>query len=174
MNTLLNKYAKEIEQIRAKYPADQQRSALMPLLFLAQRNEGYVSLQSMHDIGQILDVSTTEVASLVGFYSLFHQEPGGRYRIQVCNDIACALRGADEFLKQLSEYLGVKLGETTPDGLFTLEGVMCLASCHNAPMFQVQGDGVIRYHDHQTLETAIAFIEGVRANAAHQSRETKS
>ena len=170
MNILLSKYGKEIDKIRAKYPPDQQRSAIMPLLFLAQRNDGFVSLQSLHEIGEILDISTTDVASLVGFYTLFHEEPGGRYYIQVCNDIACALRGADEFLKQLCEYLGVKPGETTPDGLFTVEGVTCLASCANAPMFQVQGDGEIHYHDHQTLETAIAFIEQVRQN---HSRETE-
>jgi NADH-quinone oxidoreductase subunit E len=166
---MLSKYAKEIERIRAKYPADQQRSALMPLLFLAQRNDGYVSLQAMHEIGEILDVSTTEVTTLVGFYSLFHQEPGGRYRIQICNDIACALRGSDQFLQQVCEYLGVKPGETTGDGLFTVEGVMCLASCHNAPMFQVQGDGAIHYHDHQTLDTAIAFIENVRKQHAREA-----
>ncbi|MCE5207001.1 MAG: NAD(P)H-dependent oxidoreductase subunit E [Chloroflexi bacterium] len=169
MNQLLSKYEKEIERIRAKYPADQQRSALMPLLFLAQRDEGYISLQSMHEIGEILEISTTEVTTLVGFYSLFQQEPGGRYRIQICNDIACALRGADEFLQQVCDYLGVKPGETTEDGLFTVESVMCLASCLNAPLFQVQGDGAIRYHDHQTLETAIAFIESVRENQAREA-----
>lgn len=168
MNQLLSKYPKEIERIKAKYPPDQQRSALMPLLFLAQREEGYISLQSLVDIGEITGVTTTEVATLTGFYSLFHQDPAGKYRIQICNDIACAMRGADTFLQQVCDYLGIKPGETTADGLFTVEGVMCLASCHNAPMFQVQGDGVIRYHDHQTLETAIAFIEEVRKN---QTRE---
>jgi NADH-quinone oxidoreductase subunit E len=168
VNQLLSKYPKEIERIKAKYPPDQQRSALMPLLFLAQREEGYISLQSLVDIGEITGVTTTEVATLTGFYSLFHQDPAGKYRIQICNDIACAMRGADTFLQQVCDYLGIKPGETTVDGLFTVEGVMCLASCHNAPMFQVQGDGVIRYHDHQTLETAIAFIEEVRKN---QTRE---
>lgn len=167
MNVLLSKYGDEIERIRAKYPVEHRRSAVMPLLFLAQRNEGYVSLQSMNEIAEILDISTTDVATLVGFYTLFHEERGGRYRIQVCTDIACALRGADEFFKQLCEYLDVQPGGTTQDGLFTVEEVMCLASCHNAPMFQVQGDGEIVYHDHQTIETAKAFIEEIRHQ--HQS-----
>ena len=162
MNILLSEYKEEIERIQAKYPAEHRRSAVMPLLFIAQRKDGYVSEQSMQEIADILGISSTEVASVVGFYTLFHEEPGGRYRIQVCNDIACALRGADEFLNQLCEYLGVQPGETTEDGLFSVEAVMCLASCHNAPMFQVQGDGAIAYHDHQTLETAKIFIEEKR------------
>lgn len=172
MNILLSKYKGEIDRIRSKYPVDQRRSAVMPLLFLAQRTEGFVSLQSMQEIAEILEISTTDVASIVGFYTLFHEEPGGSYRIQVCTDLACALRGADQFLEQLCDYLQIKPGETTADGLFTVEAVMCLASCHNAPMFQVQADGQITYHDHQTLETAKAFIEEKRKQS-HSKRESK-
>ena len=174
MNILLSEYKEEIDRIQAKYPPEHRRSAVMPLLFLAQRKEGYVSEESMQEIADILDISSTEVASVVGFYTLFHEEPGGRYRIQVCNDIACALRGSEEFLTQLCETLGVKPGETTEDGLFTVEEVMCLASCHNAPMFQVQGDGRISYHDHQTIETAKVFIEELRKQARSDipSKET--
>ena len=162
MNILFSENKEEIERIKAKYPAEHRRSAVMPLLFLAQRKEGFISEESMQEIGDILDISSTEVASVVGFYTLFHEEPGGRYRIQVCNDIACALRGADEFLNQFCEYLGVQPGETTEDGLFSVEAVMCLASCNKAPMFQVQGDGAITYHDHQTLDSAKVFIEEKR------------
>ena len=173
MNVLLSKYGDEIERIRAKYPVEHRRSALMPLLFMAQRNEGYVSVQSMQEIAEILDLTTTEVATLVGFYTLYHEEPGGRYRIQICTDIACALRGADRFLEEVCDYLGVKPGETTEDGLFTVEEVMCLASCHNAPMFQVQGDGKIVYHDHQTLDTTKAFIEETRRQNAGDNTASK-
>ncbi len=174
MNVLLSKYQEEIDRIRVKYPVEQRRSAVMPLLFLAQRTEGYVSLQSMQEIAEILEISTTDVASIVGFYTLFHEEPGGRYRIQVCTDLACALRGSEQFFEQLCEYLEVKPGETTADGLFTVEAVMCLASCNNAPMFQVQGDGCISYHDHQTLETAKAFIQEKRSQLKNDrpSKET--
>jgi NADH-quinone oxidoreductase subunit E len=173
VNVLLSKYGDEIERIRAKYPVEHRRSAVMPLLFLAQRNEGFVSLQSMNEIAEILDISTTEVATLVGFYTLFYEEPAGRYRIQICTDIACALRGADVFVKELCEYLDVQPGETTDDGLFTIEEVVCLASCHNAPMFQVQGDGKITYHDHQTLETAKTFIEEIRRQHAGDENSSK-
>lgn len=162
MNEMLSKYREEIEAILAKYPAENKRSAVMPLLHLAQRDQGYVSQQAMSEISEILDISTTEVASVTGFYSLYYEEPHGRYRIQVCNDLPCAMRGADKFLAEVCEYLGIAVGETTPDGLFTVEAVKCLAACHRAPMFQVQGDGDIVYHENQTLETAKSWIEEVR------------
>ena len=160
MNALQEKYAEEIKDILAKYPAERTQSAVMPLLYIAQREGGYVTKQDMFDIGEILDMTSTEVASIVGFYTLYHDKPGGKHRIQVCNDMPCALRGADEFLKKLCENVGIQVGETTEDGLVSIEGVMCLAACDTAPMFQVQtGDG-IQYHENQTLESTMALIEG--------------
>ena len=162
MNEILEKYKEEVEAILAKYPENFQRSAVMPLLYLAQREQGYVSRRAMADIAEITGISVTEVASVAGFYTLFYEEPHGRYHIQVCNDLPCAMRGAEQFLQELCGYLGVEVGETTADGLFTVEAVKCLAACHRAPMFQVQGDGDIAYHEHQTLETAKAWIEEIR------------
>jgi NADH-quinone oxidoreductase subunit E len=162
VNEILSKYKEEVDAILAKYPADFKRSAVMPLLYLAQRDPGYVSRRAMAEIGEILGISTTDVASIAGFYSLYYEEPHGRYHIQVCNDLPCAMRGADKFLAEVCDYLGIGVGETTPDGLFTVEAVKCLAACHRAPMFQVQGDGDIAYHENQTLETAKAWIEDVR------------
>jgi len=162
VNGMLSKYKEEIGAILAKYPPDSKRSAVMPLLHLAQREQGYVSKQAMVDIGELLGISTTEVASVAGFYSLYYEEPQGRYHIQVCNDLPCTMRGADQFLAAVCEYLGVGVGETTPDGLFTVEAVKCLAACHRAPVFQVQGDGDITYHENQTLETVKSWIEEVR------------
>jgi NADH-quinone oxidoreductase subunit E len=172
VNELLNRYKDEIEEILAKYPADFKRSAVMPLLYLAQRKEGYVSRRAMAEIAEIVGVATTDVASIDGFYSLFYDEPHGRYHIQVCNDLPCAMKGADAFLKELSDYLGIKVGETTPDGLFTLEAVKCLAACHRAPMFQVQGDGDIVYHENQTMELTRTWIEEVRRKVAAPSTAT--
>ena len=162
MNEILSKYKEEVEEILARYPADFKRSGVMPLLYLAQREQGYVSRRAMADIGEILGISTTEVASVAGFYSLYYEEPHGRYHIQVCNELPCAMRGADKFLAAVCAYLGIGVGETTPDGLFTVEAVKCLAACHRAPMFQVQGEGDIVYHENQTLETAKTWIEEVR------------
>ena len=158
-----DKYTDEIETILAKYPPEHKRSAVMPLLYLAQREKGYVTKDVIAEIGEILDITSTEVASIIGFYTLYYDKPGGKYRLQVCNDLPCALRGADEFLDQLCENLGVKVGETTEDGLLSLEAVMCLAACHRAPMFQVQsGDGLV-YHEDQTVESALEVVEGLRA-----------
>ena len=125
---IAEKYAAEIKTILTKYPSDQKRSAVMPLLYLAQRDEGYVTKGEMIEIGEILDITPTEVASIIGFYTLYYDQPEGKIRIQVCNDLPCALRGADEFLDKLCENLGIKVGETTPDGSVTVEAVMCLAA----------------------------------------------
>lgn len=159
MNALKEQYGKEIEQILKKYPDDQRRSGVMPLLYIAQREDGYVTKIDMQDIADILNIAITEVATIVGFYTLYHEKPGGKYRIQVCNDLPCALQGADEFLERLCANVGIKVGETTEDGIVTVEGVMCLAGCDTAPMFQVQtGDG-LTYHENQTLEGALDLIK---------------
>jgi NADH-quinone oxidoreductase subunit E len=165
LNALRNRYPDEIRAILAKYPPEYKRSAVMPLLHLAQRELGHVPVEAIDEIAEIVEISSTEVASIAGFYSLFHEEPGGRYRIQVCTDLPCALRGAEEFLKGLGAALGIQPGETTADGLISLEEVKCLAACHRAPMFQLQGDGEITFHEHQSVETAIALIDELRAKA---------
>lgn len=163
---LAEKYAAEIENILAKYPPDQKRSAVMPLLYLAQREDGYVTKEDMAEIGGILGITSTDVASIVGFYTLFYDQPEGDIRIQVCNDLPCALRGADEFLEQLCENLGVKVGGTTQDGSVTVEAVMCLAACDKAPMFQVQSGEGIAYHENQTVSSALEAIEALRKKEA--------
>jgi NADH-quinone oxidoreductase subunit E len=165
VNELLNNYPDKVRRILAKYPAEHKRSAVMPLLYLAQSETGRISQERMADIAEITGISVTEVASVAGFYSLFHEEPGGRYRIQVCTDLPCALRGATAFLEQVCGFLGVKPGETTADGLFTVEEVKCLAACHRAPMFQLQGDGDINYHENQSLDTFKEIVEGLRRSA---------
>lgn len=163
MNSLLEKYPQEIERILAKYPPDQKRAAVMGLIYLAQREQNFITKQSLLEIGEILDLSATDVGSLVGYYTLYHGEPQGRYRIQVCNDLPCALRGADEFLEKLCENVGIQVGETTPDGSITIEAVMCLAGCNRAPLFQVQSGDDISYHEDQTIETAMELINRLQA-----------
>jgi len=155
----------------SKYPPDQKRAAVMPLLYLAQCETGQISQQTMEEIAEILDISSTDVEGIVGFYTLFHEETGGRYRIQICNDLPCALRGAEDFVKEVCQYLGIGVNETTADGLFTIETVKCLAACHRAPMFQVQGDGDIVYHENQTLETARLIIDGLRQRAGYKEEQ---
>ncbi|NIS80967.1 MAG: NADH-quinone oxidoreductase subunit NuoE [Anaerolineales bacterium] len=159
---LAEKYRSEIDDILDKYPIGQKRSAVMPLLYLAQREYGSITRAAIDEIAELLSLDATEVASLVGFYTLFHEEPGGRYRVQVCTDLPCALRGADAFVEELCERLGIQSGETTPDGLITVEEVKCLAACDRAPMFQLQDREGIHYHEHQTVDLAMALIEELR------------
>jgi len=160
--SLSETYPKEIKQILAKYPPEQKRSAVMPLLYLAQREEGFVNKAAMQDIAALLDITETEVASIVGFYTLYHDEKAGKYRMLVCTDLPCALRGADAFLESLCGNLGIKVGETTPDGLVTIEAVMCLAACDKAPMFQLQGPDGIEYHENMTVDRTLELVDALR------------
>ena len=159
---LAEKYPEEVKKILAKYPPEQKRSAVMPLLYLAQREEGYISKAAMEDIAQTLEITSTEVASVVGFYTLFHDEKAGKYRMQVCTDLPCAMRGADKFLEGLCANLGIKVGETTPDGMITLEAVTCLAGCDRAPLFQLQSAGGIEYHENMTVDKTMELVAALR------------
>ncbi len=160
MNEFLKKNSVEIKEILARYPKGQARSAIMPLLHLAQRDNGCVTSHDIQDIAKILGISSTDIASIVGYYTLFHtEEERTHYRIQVCTDLACALCGADRFLEELCKKVGINPGETTADGFITIEEVTCLAGCDKAPLFQVQGGGVISYHEKQTPETAARLID---------------
>jgi len=168
---LREKYPQEIESILAKYPSDQKRSAVMPLLYLAQRDKMYVSKSDMEEIGEIIGISSTDVDGIVGFYTLYYDAQGGKYRIQVCTDLPCALRGAEEFLDRLCENIGIRVGETTPDGMITIENVTCLAACDRAPMFQVQSGDGLAYHENQTVESALEIINHLRAGGRKNGHE---
>jgi NADH-quinone oxidoreductase subunit E len=156
--SLAEKYPKEVQQILSKYPPEGKRSAVMPLLYLAQREEGYVSKAAMKDIAKILDITETDVASIVRFYTLYHDRKEGKYHMQVCTDLPCALRGAEEFMEALCDNLGIKVGETTSDGFLTLEAVTCLAACDKAPMFQTQGPEGIIYHENMNVDKTLELV----------------
>lgn len=156
--SLAEKYPKEIQQILSKYPPEGKRSAVMPLLYLAQREEGYVNKAAMKDIAKILDITETDVASIVRFYTLYHEKKEGKYHMQVCTDLPCALRGAEEFMEALCDNLRIKVGETTSDGFLTLESVTCLAACDKAPMFQIQGPDGIKYHENMNVDKTMDLV----------------
>ncbi len=160
--SLKEKYSQEIEQILAKYPPEHKRSAVMPLIYMAQREGGYVTKEEMAEIAAIVGITETEVASLIGFYTLFHDKKEGIYRLQICTDLPCALRGADRFLRDVCDHLGIQPGETTPDGLFTVEEVKCLAACDHAPVMQVQSPQGIEYHEQLTLDMTIGLLDALR------------
>ena len=160
--SLAKKYPNEVNQILAKYPPEGKRSAVMPLLYLAQREQGYITKAAMQDIAQMLEITETDIAALIGFYTLYHDKKEGKYRMQVCTDLPCALRGADKFMENLCGSLGIKVGETTPDGLVTLEAVTCLAACDKAPMFQTQGPDGIKYHENMTVDKTLELVNALK------------
>jgi NADH-quinone oxidoreductase subunit E len=166
-NVLLSETHREaIDAILAKYPSEHRRSAVMPLLHLVQQERGHVAPEDLEEIASILGIAPTQVGSLIGFYGLYYDRPGAKYRIQICTDLPCALRGAETFARALCEQLGIELGGTTPDGLLTVEAVMCLAACDRAPVFQVQDESGLHYHEQQTLDSALAFVEMLRQGIA--------
>ncbi len=159
---LAEKYSDEVKKILEKYPPEQKRSAVMPLLYLAQRADGYITREAMQDIAKMLDITTTDVAEIVGFYTLYYDKPAGKFRMQVCTDLPCALRGADRFLEELCSNLGIQVGETTPDGLVTIETVTCLAGCDRAPMFQIQSTDGIAYHENMSVDRTLELVEALK------------
>jgi NADH-quinone oxidoreductase subunit E len=160
--SLEKKYPEEVKQILSKYPPENKRSAVMPLLYLAQREEGYLTKPAMQDVARIVGMTETDVAALVGFYTLYHDKKEGKYRMQVCTDLPCALRGAEEFMEDLCSNLGIKVGETTADGFVTVEAVTCLAACDKAPMFQTQGPDGIKYHENMNVDRTMELIAVLR------------
>lgn len=128
---------KQIEKEVAKYPADQKQSAVMAALRIAQEEHGWLSVPLMDYVAKILEMRPIQVYEVATFYSMYDLKPVGKHKISVCTNISCMLCGSDEIVKHLEKKLGIKLGETTADGKFTLKEVECLAACGGAPMFQV-------------------------------------
>jgi NADH-quinone oxidoreductase subunit E len=122
-------------EIIERYPVP--RSAMIPLLHLAQEQDGHVSDEAMEHIAELLDVQPAEVLGTCSFYEMFKREPVGEYMVNVCTNISCLLMGGEELLEHVEHKLGIKAGSTTPDGKFTLEDVECIAACTEAPCLQV-------------------------------------
>lgn len=131
----------EVSKIIAKYPADRQKSAVMPLLDLAQRqNENWISKEVIACISEILKMPEIKVYEVASFYTMYNLKPVGKYLLQFCKTTPCMLRGIDKIAKDCEEKLGIKMDETTLDGMFTLKAVECLGACVNAPIVQINDD----------------------------------
>lgn len=164
-NQLREQYGEIVDGLLNRYP--KKESAILALMHLAQQIHGYMSQEAMDEVAEILDIESTHVLSLAGFYSLYYEQPVGKSVLEVCTDLACALRGADEFLAMALEKLGVGVDEITADGLFTVKPVMCLAACDKAPLLQCN----LRYHENMDEEKFDALIERLRAEAAADDGE---
>jgi NADH-quinone oxidoreductase subunit E len=148
----------ELNAVLSKYP--DRRSAVLDALTIAQRAKNYLDDDDIRWVADRLGMTETEVNAVAGFYSLFRRQPTGKYLIQVCTDLPCALRGAKTFYRRLCERLGLPLeGGTTGDGLFTVEEVVCLAACHRAPVAQIN----LEYYENLTDEAMDAVIARLRS-----------
>lgn len=146
----------EVAAHLSKYPT--KRSAIIPALHIAQREAGWLTDEAIREVAHLLELEATEVRSVAGFYSLFFKEKVGRHVIHFCNDLPCALRGADAFLQKLCQKLGIEPHGTTADGMFTVEPAMCLAACDRAPLMQIDLD----YFENLTEQKVDEILAGIR------------
>ena len=157
MSHLRTELRQRAEEVVALYPS--RRSAMLPLLHLAQEQDGYLTDEAMAEVAELTGTTPAEVRGTASFYDMFHLEPVGRYVVGICTNIACLLRGGEELLEHASAVLGCAVGGTSDDGLFTLEETECLADCNIAPVVQVNH----RYVRTTTPEAFDGLIEDLRA-----------
>lgn len=162
---LRDKYDKEIDALLARFP--DKKSAILHLMHLAQNEYGHMSDEAMNDVAGILEIDPTHVLSLSGFYSLYYEEPVGKYVIEVCNDLACALCGADDFVDMASRKLDIPVDGTTNDGMFSLKTVMCLGACNRAPMLQCN----LKFYENMDEAKFEGMIADLRSKAAEGDTE---
>jgi NADH-quinone oxidoreductase E subunit len=145
----------KVGRVVARYP--EAKAALLPVLWLVQRTRGWVDLESEAWVAERLGLSPAHVHGVVTFYTMYKRRPMGRHHIQVCTTLSCMLRGSDDLVTHLTRRLGIKPGETTPDGRFSLVKVECLGSCGTAPMLQLNDD----YHENLTIESLDRLLDGL-------------
>jgi NADH-quinone oxidoreductase subunit E len=153
----------KVHEIIARYPEGKQKSALIPILHLAQEeNNGWLSAEAMDHVASLLDLAPIEVYEVATFYSMYNLKPVGRYLFEVCQTGPCMLNGSDGIINYIQEKLSIKVSETTPDGMFTLKVVECLGACGYAPMMQMGK----YYKEHLTREKVDQIIDECRRTAA--------
>ncbi len=147
------------ERIIAKYPKGRQQSAVIPLLDLAQRQEGWVTKPAIEVVAEMLSMPVIRVLEVATFYTMFNLHPVGKCHLQVCTSLSCWLRGSDDVVKACEDKLGIKFGGTTPDGAFTLSEVECAGACVNAPVVAVGDD----YYEDLDYDRMASLIEAIKA-----------
>ena len=150
------RFAREV----AKYPQGQQRSAVMACLSIVQQEQGWVSQESEAEIAADLDMPEIAVHEVTTFYNMYNQQPVGKFKVAVCTNLPCLLRNGYEALQHLEKKLGIKVGETTADGMFTLQQCECLGACADAPVMLVNDRNMCSFMDDQKLDE---LVDGLRA-----------
>lgn len=155
-----------VRRMISRYPEGRQKSALIPILHLAQAEfDGWLSVPVMDYVASLLDLQPIEVYEVASFYSMFNLKPVGKCTLEVCRTSSCWLMGAEDIVRHIEKKLGIRPGETTSDGMFTLKTVECLGSCGTAPMLQCGAD----YYENLTLEKVDALIDGLRADGERRT-----
>ncbi len=143
----------------AKYPADQRQSAVMACLRIMQEERGWISQQTEEQVAQYLGMPPIAVHEVTTFYNMYNQAPVGRYKLNVCTNLPCQLRDGARALHHLEQRLGIRMGETTPDGLFTLQQSECLGACADSPVLLVNDGTMVSFMSNDKLDQ---LIEGLR------------
>ncbi|MGZ4120098.1 MAG: NADH-quinone oxidoreductase subunit NuoE family protein [Actinomycetota bacterium] len=156
---LSEKFHADARTMMARYPAGQERSALLPMLYLAQAEQGYVSARAMAEIAELLGMTRAQVGAVATFYTMFKRDPQGRWLVSVCTHPSCALAGGQKIKDRLEEELGIECGQTTPDGTVSLEDVECLCACDGAPVFSVNYEN----YERMSVDDAVGLVDRLRA-----------
>lgn len=157
MFTLSEQGLAGVKKELARYEA--KESAIIPSLYIAQKeNNGFITPEMITHLAKVMDIPEARINEVFKFYTMFNQKPVGKYHVQVCTNISCALEGGREMANHICHELGVKLNEVTPDGRFTVSRVECLGSCGTAPMMQVNDT----YHEKLTPDTAMNLLRGMK------------
>ena len=144
----------------AKYPADQKQSAVMACLAIVQQECGYISSLSERIVAEYLGMAPMAVREVTTFYNMYNQQPVGKYKLNVCTNLPCQLRSGGQALRHLEQSLGVRMGETTPDGLFTLQQAECLGACADAPVLLVNDRNMCSFMSNDKIDE---LLDGLRA-----------
>jgi NADH-quinone oxidoreductase subunit E len=156
---LREKHGQEIDTILSRYT--QPRSAVLPILYIAQDEYGHLTDAAIREVAEILDLPPTDVFEVVGFYTLFYNKPVGRWVLQVCDDVPCCFLGAEQLVADLEAKLGIAVDQTTADGMFTLQRVKCLADCDRAPLLQAN----LEYYRNLTPDQVDGMLAELRQRA---------
>jgi NADH-quinone oxidoreductase E subunit len=150
----------QLDEILSKYPANRKRSAVLAALYLVQEQQGYLTGNAMRHIAPLLDLAPAEVEDVASYYVMFYKEKVGKYVLQVCRTLSCALLGAERVTEALSEKLGIGVGETDPSGMFTLMEFECLGACDRAPVVMVNNE---HWHEKASPESCSKLVDDIKA-----------
>jgi NADH-quinone oxidoreductase subunit E len=160
-----------VQKLMKRYPEGKHKSALIPVLHIAQAEfDGWLSPEVMEYVASVLKIQPVEVFEVASFYSMFNLKPVGKCHLEICRTSSCWLNGSEDVVRHIEKKLGIKVGETTADGMFTIKTVECLGSCGTAPMMQVGAD----YYENLTLEKVDSLLDQFKSEGRRRNYTDKA